>query len=266
MKKLIQRLKTRSTLLVLLACVLVVVISVGGTIAYFSGGDEVKNTLSIGKVEISLDEPGWEPEKGLEMRPGGRADKDPTVTAVDGDSYMRIKMEIVDGEGNLLTDEDRLALILQTLWYDKDNYLPDGEKYTQAELQQMVEDSKIDVEFNKEQFAFAGTQEGKPAVRYYHYIANGGIFSKENGAAILFTDMVIPTDWHNEKLFALSGDSYTVSENGVVEITQKGTGYKIILSAEAIQAAEMESAEEAFAALDDATGIIRDTSGIGQEG
>lgn len=47
---------------------------------------------------------------------------------------MRIKMEIVDGGDNPITDEARLALILQTLWYDKDNHLQDGKKYTQAEL------------------------------------------------------------------------------------------------------------------------------------
>lgn len=259
-----QHIRSKSTLLVVLSFALIAVISVGGTIAYFSGSDEVKNTLSIGKVEISLDEPNWEPEKGLDLTPGSRADKDPTVTAVEGDSYMRIKMEIVDGGDNPITDEARLALILQTLWYDKDNHLQDGKKYTQAELRQMVEDGRIDSKYNKEQFTFAGTEENNPSVRYYHY--NGVFSAADGGTAVLFTDMLIPRDWHNEKLFVLSGDSYTVSENGVVEITEKGTGYKIILSAEAMQAAEMESAEKAFAALDNATGVIRDTSGIGQEG
>lgn len=249
----------RSLLIAGLSLVLVAVISAGGTIAYFSGSDEVKNTLSLGRVEISLDEPSWDPEKGLELRPGGRADKDPIVTAAEGDSYMRVKMEIVDGEDKSITDEARLSLILQTLWYDKGGALADSStKYLTAELEQLEADGKVDSGYNKEQFTFAGIEEGNPSVRYYHY---NGIFSAASGdTAVLFTDMIVPRDWHNGEIFALSGDSYTVLDSGVIEITQKGTGYKILLTGEAIQAEEMESAEEAFAALDDATGVIRDVT------
>lgn len=261
------RIKYKKSLLIAgLSLVLVAVITAGGTIAYFSGGDEVKNTLSLGKVEISLDEPSWDPEKGLELRPGGRADKDPTVAAVEGDSYMRVKMEIVDGEGNPITDETRLSIILQTLWYDKGDALADsGKKYLLSELQQMTADGEIDAEYNKEQFTFAGIEQGNPSVRYYHY--NGILHAKDGDTVVLFTDMIVPRDWHNNEIFTLSGDSYTVSDSGVVEITQKGTGYKILLTGEAIQAEEMENAEEAFAALDDATGVVRDVTGVtGQEG
>lgn len=256
----------KGLLLVLLSFVLVAVISAGGTIAYFSGGDEVRNTLTLGNVEIALDEPGWDPETGLHLTPGSRADKDPTITALEGDSYVRVKMEIVDGEGSPITDEDRLALILRTLWYDRDGVLTgDDAKYLGSELQAMEADGHIDGEYNREQFSFAGIEEGNPSVRYYHY--NGIFSSDEGGSAVLFTDMIIPRDWHNDELFALGGDIWTVSESGVVEVTQKGTGYQIILTGEAIQAAEMESAEEAFAALDDATGVMRDVSIIaGQEG
>lgn len=65
-----QHIRSKSTLLVVLSLALIAVISVEVPSAYFSGSDEVKNTLSIGKVEISLDEPNWEPEKGLGLTPG----------------------------------------------------------------------------------------------------------------------------------------------------------------------------------------------------
>ena len=255
-----RRLKHKKSLL-LLTCslALVTVITAGGTIAYFSGGDEVRNTLSIGKVEITLDEPGWDPDKGLELKPGSRADKDPTVTAAEGGSYMRVKMEIVDGGGSPITDEARLSLILQTLWYDKGDALAGGsKKYLLSELQALEADGSIDAEYNRTQFTFAGTEQGNPSVRYYHY---NGIFSK-GSSAVLFTDMIIPRDWHNDEIFTLSGDTWTVSDSGVVETAEKGTGYRIILSAEAIQAEEMADAETAFAALDDATGVVRDTGGM----
>ncbi len=250
----------KRVLLTAASLILIAVILGGGTIAYFSGGDEVINTLSIGKVEVSLDEPSWDPESGLELQPGSRADKDPTVTAESGDSYMRIRMEIVDGDGNPITDESRLSLILNTLWYDKDGALGTGEKYLMSELEELEAAGLIYAEYNREQFTFAGIEENNPSVRYYNY---NGIFSADaEDIAVLFTDMIIPRDWHNDEIFILSGDTYTVSDNGAVEITDKGTGYKIILTAEAIQAAEMDGAEEAFAALDDATGVTRDTGGV----
>lgn len=264
MNRLLPQWKTKSAVVLALVVILVLAISAGGTMAYFSDNDEVKNTLSMGAVEISLDEPGWEPENGLNLTPGSQADKDPTVTAVEGDGYMRIKMEIVDGEGKPITDEARIALILQTLWYDPDNNLRDGKRYTQAQLQQMVEDGSIQSQYNQERFTFEGTQKDNPSVRFYHY---NGIFSAGNGdKAVLFTDMIIPSDWHNDQIFALSGDTYTVSDNGVVEVTQKGTGYQIILTGEVIQTEGMNSAEEAFATLDDATSVIRETGTTGQEG
>lgn len=264
MSRLWQRVKNRGTIFLALVVLLVLAISAGGTVAYFSDNDAVKNTLSIGKVELSLDEPKWNPENGLNMAPGSRADKDPTVTAVEGDSYMRVKMEILDGNGDPITNQTQLSLILKTLWYDKGDNLTDGERYTLAELEQLEKDGKIDSEYNRGQFTFAGTQKDNPSVRYYHY---NGIFRAESGdTAVLFTDMILPRDWHNGEISTLSGDTYTVSDSGVVELTQKGPGYQIILTGEAIQAEEMGSAQEAFSVLDEATGVVRDTGTVGQEG
>lgn len=262
MIKLNAKIKTPEILLVFLSVVLVIVIATGGTIAYFSGQDEVKNTLTIGKISVALDEPKWNPEDGLDIRPGKVADKDPTVTAVEGDSYMRVKMEIVDGDGNLLTDASRIGLVLQTIWYEKQaGSISNDGKYTTDNLNTLVTSGKISAEYNNTDFRFAGIETGKPAVRYYNYISNSGIFQK--GTVIqLFNKIVIPTSWHNTEIFVLDGDEFVSTPDGKVEVTAKGTGYKIVLTGEAIQSAEMENADSAFSALDDATGVTRDTSGI----
>lgn len=245
-----------------LAAVLVICMATGGTIAYLSSKDEVKNTLTIGKVNITLDEPSWEPENGEDLKPGNVAPKDPTVTAVDGDSYMRIKMEIVDGEGKLITDKNRLALVLETLWFDSGENISADKMYSQAELAALQKDGKITAEHSPA-FSFAGIEKDKPAVRYYNYIANDGVFSAENkDITRLFTHVVVPKDWHNTEVFTLSGDTFEETANGSVEILEKGSGYKIILSAEAIQVSEMESADAAFIELDTLTKVTRDTSGI----
>lgn len=260
MRKWIQGLKSRRTVLVLLSLLLVVVISTGGTIAYFSGGDEARTVFTMGQVSLTFEEPGWAPENGEQVKPGWIAEKDPTVTVTEGDCYMRIRMEIVDGEDNPLTDEKRIGLILQTLWCDKaDGVIDPQEKYTAGRLQSMAEDGALDAEYDRDRFTFAGIEQGKPSVRYYHY---NGIFragDEAESAATLFTHVLVPTDWHNAELFTLSGDTFETLDTGAVEIVEKGSGYKIILSAEAIQSAEMESADAAFAALDEATGVVRVT-------
>lgn len=46
----------KKTLTVIIALVLVVVMSVAGTVAYLTSSDTVTNTFTVGNVEITLDE------------------------------------------------------------------------------------------------------------------------------------------------------------------------------------------------------------------
>jgi len=258
----------RSLTLAVLALALITVIALNGTLAYFMDKDTVRNTFTMGKIKISLTEPGWSDGDGLGLLPGNVRTKDPTVTAVSGESYMRIRMEIVDGDGDLIADAARLALILDTLYYDTafgtaQPNLRETEKYACAELAALVAQGKIQKGFNAAAFAFAGIKTGSPAVRYYHYRANGGIFDAAAPAdkAVLFTHVVIPKDWNNREILELNGCAYALTPEGVPEATAAGSGYSIILTAEAIQSAEMANAAEAFSLLDNAAGITRDTSG-----
>lgn len=260
----------KKIILVSLASVLIILIAIGGTLAYFTDFDQKKNTFTIGKVGISLDEPSWTDEAGDELRPGNVCYKDPTVTAENGQSYMRIRMEIVDGDGVLIEDTNRIDLILKTLYYDKmfgaeQANLEKTEIYTKAELKSLVEEGKINEEYNRGAFAFAGIEQNKPGVRFYNYIANGGIFDAKNtpsDKATLFTNVVIPRDWNNREIFELGGDLYDVTENGGLEVTVSGNGYKLLIEGQAIQASEMSDANHAFAALNKAYGVTIDSSGI----
>lgn len=268
------RAKIKKNLIVTgLSLLLIAAIGIGRTIAYFTDYDEAENTFTMGSIKIDLEEPNWDASDGLDILPGSVRVKDPTVTAVDGQSYMRIRMEIVDGDGNYITDTNRLKLIMDTLFYDTSyavsavpvtQNLIEGQKYSTAELQTLINNSAIYKEYNMDAFAFAGIETGNPAVRYYNYIANGGIFDAAAAppdTAVLFSNIVISKDWNNAEIYILSGDQYTTTPSGGLEVTAKGTGYKLIIKAEAIQSAEMNSASEAFKALDDAAGITRDTSG-----
>ena len=261
-----KRINRRGLLLAVLSAVLVAAIALGGTAAYFTDKDKAVNTFTMGRVKIKLEEPGWnDATDGRGLLPGSARVKDPTVTALEGRSFMRIRMEIADGAGNPVTDPDRLALILSCLFYDKaygtaSPNLSANRKYETAELQALAAAGKITKQYNTDAFTFAGIETGKPAVRYYNYTKDGGIFdAAKSDTAVLFSNVVIPLDWHNGEIFTLNGDTFEENQNGSLEVVTAGTGYKILLMAEAIQSTEMAGADEAFGKLDAAAGITRDT-------
>ena len=103
--------KTKSKALLLTLCaVLLIAASVLGTMAYLTSSAEVKNTFTIGKVEIKLDETDVTNPTGprvtansYKLMPGTTYTKDPTVTVKAGseESYVRMKvnfkLEVVTG-------------------------------------------------------------------------------------------------------------------------------------------------------------------------
>lgn len=100
--------KSKKKVLVTLLCAaLLVFASVMGTLAWMQDNDAVKNTFTVGKVDILLneapvDENGIEKDGARVQRndykiiPGMTYDKDPMVTVVEGsnESYVRMMMTI----------------------------------------------------------------------------------------------------------------------------------------------------------------------------
>ena len=94
--------KTKSKALLLTLCaVLLIAASVLGTMAYLTSSAEVKNTFTIGKVEIKLDETDVTNPTGprvtansYKLMSGTTYTKDPTVTVKAGseESYVRMKV------------------------------------------------------------------------------------------------------------------------------------------------------------------------------
>lgn len=100
--------KTKSKALLMTLCaVLLVAASVLGTMAYLTSQDLVKNTFSIGKIGITLDEAQVDADgKAIEnvdrvktnnykLMPGHKYDKDPTVHVEKDseDAYIFVKVE-----------------------------------------------------------------------------------------------------------------------------------------------------------------------------
>jgi predicted ribosomally synthesized peptide with SipW-like signal peptide len=91
---------------ILAAAVLLLMFAVGGAIAYFTDTDQKTNTFTIGSVDITLTEDGWDaledandndiPDAAEDMMPGESVTKDPLINNVStkNDAYVFAKVEI----------------------------------------------------------------------------------------------------------------------------------------------------------------------------
>ncbi|MBR5516217.1 MAG: SipW-dependent-type signal peptide-containing protein [Clostridia bacterium] len=95
--------KGMKALLIAVSAILLVAVSVSLTVAYFTSQADVKNTFTVGKVDISLYEEGAEYDNGVygqtyeNIIPGGSYNKAPTVTVEKGsvESYVRMMVNVV---------------------------------------------------------------------------------------------------------------------------------------------------------------------------
>ena len=97
---------------------IIAVLAAGVTLAYMTDREQKVNTFTVGDLDITLSEPNWDDtEDGEDMIPGYETEKDPTVRAVDGSSYMRVTVEFVSTDDSEMTAA-RVAKILQTIHFD----------------------------------------------------------------------------------------------------------------------------------------------------
>ena len=93
----------KKTLTVVIALVLVVVMSVAGTVAYLTATtDPVVNTFTVGNIDITLAE---SKNLNLKMVPGNDITKDPKVTVVGGSEacWLFVKVEKSGDLDNFVT-------------------------------------------------------------------------------------------------------------------------------------------------------------------
>ena len=91
---------------VLAAIILLLMFAVGGAIAYFTDTDTKTNIFTIGNVDITLTEDGWDaladtnnndiPDAAEDMLPGESVTKDPTINNVStkNPAYVFVKVEV----------------------------------------------------------------------------------------------------------------------------------------------------------------------------
>lgn len=110
------------------AVLIVALLVVGSTLAFFTDKGEVNNVITMGNVKITLTEPQFEKLTNntytvSDATPGKVYDKDPTITNVgDNDAYIRCKVT-VKGLEKAKIDE-----LLNNITFNKD-FVKFGEYY-----------------------------------------------------------------------------------------------------------------------------------------
>lgn len=199
--------KARKILVSLAALALVAAISIGGTLAYLTSQATVKNTFTVGKVNITLDEAvvdenGKAKEDGsrttetnngnsYNLMPNHSYDKDPTVTVKSGseESYVRLLVTVTfDGK----VDESYLKSL---------NLTEKGNEIVLGYSNKWVRNGAPQI----------STDETKTVVKYeYRYnttVAGKDADGKNADVKLdpLFTGIKVPSTWNNADLAKLGG-------------------------------------------------------------
>ena len=95
----------KKKILAIVLCIAMLAIAiVGGTMAYFTDTDAKTNTFTMGKVDIALTEPSYQPasEGNLKVFPGQSYAKDPTITvAADSEDCYLVATVTVSNRADL---------------------------------------------------------------------------------------------------------------------------------------------------------------------
>ena len=124
--------KQKKILSAVLACALVAVIVVGGTVAYlFTKSEKKTNVFTFAdNVDAVFDEPGFDPDEALNLVPGVKIKKDPQLTNLSKngvDLYAAVRVVFTNGAGEVVDGVDgeghkdivRLLNLLTIDWSDK---------------------------------------------------------------------------------------------------------------------------------------------------
>ena len=241
--------KTRRNALLLSFCaVLLVVASVFGTVAYMTSKDEVKNTFTVGKVAINLDEAkvteDGKPVEGAnrvkensyKLVPGLTYTKDPMVTVLDGSEASYVRMKVTFNNARTIIDmctdpefaedgptgvEEAYPLIRMVNFVEANAMKWDG----------IIPDNMVDTEEMLANAKYFSYDKEADTLTYYFYYNE--TVAAPNG------DVALPV------LF----DSITVQNWVTGDQLKELDGFQINVEAEAIQAAGFDKAEDAWAAF-----------------
>ena len=228
--------KNRKLLLVVLGVVLIMLITCSGTLAYLTDTAQVTNTFTVGDVELSLTEPNYKGDPTI--TPGFVCAKDPTIRAVEGDMYARMKVTLLDGSGAVINNATIANIIWDFIFYDETGARIDvNDHYTESG----IADNHVTEHFNSTAFTrdTRDTRRGTNGIRYYNYKGSGDNILYEGKEAELFTYVIIPAD--------ISAEDFDLLKS------LPGETFKILVEAQAVQTEYLTAADSSdpYGILDD---------------
>ena len=211
------------------------------TYSYFMEKEEITNVFTVGDFDISLKESEWDPEDGdgVNLYPGYTVYKNPTVKNVTDATtgaqpcYLQMRMKVQDENGQVITNPEILNMIRQTIHYDATyngswDKTGEGKKLQQGRIPGYSQ--KESEKFPMVNPEFAEVNTGNQGEYLFQYQGNKQGVMDIDDEAVLFTNIVIPTEW------------------GVKEMEKVGR-FQIQVTAEAIQANGFVSSQDAFQVL-----------------
>ena len=217
--------KKKSILMAAIAVMLVAVLVVGGTLAYFTDTKSATNTFTVGDVKIKLDESNVNDPDGdrvtsneyTGMLPGIQYKKDPVVTNTGKNgAYVRAVVTIENGM-------NWMGLYNENVWT-----APQAEAFKKLICNKMGEGWSLE-DYNYVTNAERGSTDFVAVLKY------DGVLAAGKATTAMFENIMLPTN-------ATASDITTrVAQNGV---------FHIDVVAQAIQADGFASWNDAFAAFD----------------
>lgn len=83
----------KKIILALTAAALTTLMIVGGTLAWFTDKEEANNVISLGNVDVTLTEPGFNRDTAINIVPGDVITKDPTIKNEGEATYIRANID-----------------------------------------------------------------------------------------------------------------------------------------------------------------------------
>ena len=217
--------KKKSILMAAIAVMLVAVLVVGGTLAYFTDTKSATNTFTVGDVKIKLDESNVNDPDGdrvtsneyTGMLPGIQYKKDPVVTNTGKNgAYVRAVVTIENGM-------NWLGLYNENVWT-----APQAEAFMKLICNKMGDGWSLE-DYDYVTNAERGSTDFVAVLKY------DGVLAAGKATSAMFEKVMLPTN-------ATASDITTrVAQNGV---------FHIDVVAQAIQADGFTTWENAFAAFD----------------
>lgn len=183
-------------LLLSLCAVLLVAATAFGTLAYLTDTEAVKNTFTVGRVGLSLQETGMaDPDndgvfgKAYHLLPGQSYEKDPTVTVDANSEESYVRMIVTVNFQSELTDAE-LATNLDNIFTGYD-----AAKWERNAKTVSADSKSITYEY-----------------RYYTTVTGG-----DNGKELepLFTGFTVPGGYTNEQIAVLDGMTIDVQAHAI---------------------------------------------------